>query len=872
MKRKNIFIIILLGSICIGAYTYKNYKVNTSSGKIIISKKSKYDASEEIKKALSSLNNSKKADVITNVDASANVVSLSFDGLSDKDTMNKIVTMLNEHGIKATFFVPGIEAAEDSSIVKMIQKSGHDIGSGTLSSTKNMEKLSSKELVTDFCRTNKILKIITGKNPVLLKCNSTVYSDSILKAAYASGNKYVVESNYYLNYQSFKNYDQAYRYVNSLKRGTIISIKLEGVLDSTEYKGKEEKPAIDKQANVNIDNKLGISEEKSEKEKEDNIVQIVGWLLKSMDEQKKTVAKVSEMPNVEKYNKLQRIKDTIASKYTKKDALKTKPNKNSTLVNKAEGTKPKDSNNTKDNIDLINFKELVEENNKRQAPVVSEFYTTQKALAYTFRGLSNETSLNNVLIELDRVNAKGTFFVTKDEILKYPDRINRILSKGHEIGNGGITTNLNLLNKSPEEICKEIYEVDKLLKERGIATNAYMPGYGYVNPKIQEALSAANNIPSLKNYELFTYTKAPITNKYKGMSAEDIVHSYFNVNSYLSLRKGEIVYFRLDSNLFKNDNAVANMVDILTKNYVQNGYVSKYNEKTKDYDLAQKPLGYSLVTLDNLQKTIEEPSQYGRYNIIKDQVPMKKRTYEEALSMMKTNYIGNEYVDLSDFTEEEKTSLDKSGTIDTKGESVIFFTFDDWGGDPVVNALIDVLNKHKVHATFFAISKYADVNAGISNANPNLLRTIALNGNDIGSHNYNHELLGTNRQELEESLVKSYDVMESVIGDLNSLKPYFRPPTLLLNKEGLAAVYESGYKYCVSGNITTHDYERPSAQNIVDYIQQGLVKNKGNVVVMHMNDQTYYTAEALDIFLTNNEKGVYGEKYKIAKLSDYLGK
>jgi hypothetical protein len=51
-----------------------------------------------------------------------------------------------------------------------------------------------------------------------------------------------------------------------------------------------------------------------------------------------------------------------------------------------------------------------------------------------------------------------------------------------------------------------------------------------------------------------------------------------------------------------------------------------------------------------------------------------------------------------------------------------------------------------------------------------------------------------------------------------------------------------------------------------------LVKGRGNVVVMHMNDQAYYTAEALDIFLTNNEKGLYGEKYKIAKLSDYLEK
>lgn len=868
MNRKRVIIIILLGSIITGTYVYKNYNVDTSSGKIVINKKSIYDASAEIKKALDSLNSSKKAEFITDFGSSSDIVSLSFEGISDKDTMNKIIAMLDEHGIKATFFVPGVKAAEDSSIIRMIQKDGHDIGSGTLNWNKNMEKLSSKDLITDFCRTNKILKSITGKDPVLLKCNSTIYNDNILTAAYASGNKYIVCSDHYLSYQSFKSYDQTYKYVNNLKQGTIISIKLEGVLDSNEYGKKRlgEKPAVDKQA--------GINEGKNKEEEEVNITQIVEWVLKSIDEQNKTVVKLSDLSDTKKYAKLQKTNTQDAKKRT----LNNKSNQHNILANKQvnkekneEVNKEKDKEVSSD-ICLINFKELIEKNNRKEAPVISEFYTTQKSLAYTFRGLSNEASLDKVLEKLEKLNAKGTFFVTKEEILKYPDRINKILSKGHEIGNGGVTTNLTLLNKSTEEVCKEIYEVDKLLKEKGITTNAYMPGYGYINPRIQEALSVVTNISSLKNYELFTCSKAPVANKYKDMSAEAIVSSYFNINSYVSLRKGEIVYFRLDSNLFKNNDVIANIIDLLTKNYVQNGYVNKYNEKTKDYDLAQKSLGYSVVSLGNLQNTIETPSQLGRYNIMNNPASMQKRTYEDALKMMKTNYIGNADVDVSDFSEEEKLYIDKSGTIDTNGENVIFFTFDDWGGDPVINALLDVLNKHKVKATFFVIGKNVDVNSGMSNANPNLLRTIALNGNDIGSHNYNHELLGTNRQELGKSLVKSYDVMEGVIGNLDSLRPYFRPPTLLLKREGLAAVFESGYKYSISGNISTHDYAETSAQNLVDYIQQGLVKNRGNIVVMHMNDQTYYTAEALDLFLTNNEKGLYGEKYKIAKLSDYLGK
>ncbi|MGK0465459.1 polysaccharide deacetylase family protein [Clostridium sp.] len=860
-KRIIIGISILLAIIFIGIFIHENYNIDTSSGEINIVKKSKYDASKEIKKAINTFSISKKVEVISNINTSSNIVALSFEGLSNKNTIDKIIHMLDQYETKATFFIPGIKAAEDSSIVEIIEKGGHDIGSGTLSSTKNMEKLSKEDLITDFCSTNKILKSITGKNPVLLKCSSTIYNPNILAAAYASGNKYVVSSNHYLSYQSFKNYGEAYGYISNLEKGTIISIKLDGVLDKFEYgeKNEEEKPAIDKQA--------GIDQGKDKVEEEATIIQIVEWILKSIDEQNKTVIKAAELPNAienskphidDESNEVQNNVKPVNDEYTENN----KNTQNNTIDNKV----------VKNDKDSVDFKELLGKNNKKLVPVISKVYTTQRSLAYTFRGLGNETSLDKVLKTLEKINAKGTFFVTKDEILNYPDRINKIVSKGHEIGNGGITTSSDLLSKSAEEICREIYEVDKLLKEKGLITNAYMAGFGYADDEIQEAMSTMKIIPSFKNYELFTYSMSPIISKYKDMNAAEITASYFDVNSYVSLQKGEIVYFRLDSDLFENDDTIPNLIELVTKNYVQNGYVNKYNKELQSYDLVQKPLGYLVVRLSDLQKTIETSSKFGRYDIIKDPIPLSKRSLEDAISMIKTNYIGNEYVDLSDFNEEEKLSLDKSGTIDTNGENVIFFTFDDWGGDPIINEILDVLNKHKVNAGFFVVAKYTDINSEISNTNPNLLRTIAINGHDIGSHNYNHEILETDKQELEASLIKSYAVMAKVIGDLHSLRPYFRPPTLLLKRDGLNAVFESGYKYSISGNISTHDYEKTSAQEIVNYIEGGLVKGKGNVVVMHMNDQSYYTAEAVDIFLTNNEKGLYGEKYKVAKLSDYLEK
>lgn len=865
MRKKYLSIIIgaLIISISIGAYTYVNYKIDHIKGMTNIIKKNRYDASKEVNEALKSFDITKKSEVITNIDTQSNIVSLSFEGIKNKDTMEKVVDLLDKYNIKATFFIPGIKAAEDSSIVKMIKEGGHDIGNGTLSGNNNMENLSKEDLILDFSTTNKILKSITDKEVELLKCNSTMNNENVLASAFASGNKYVVSTDHYLSYQSFKNYEQAYGYIKNLSNGTIVSIKLDGVLNDFEYNKEivEENPAIDKQAGIK-ENK----EDKEDKEDERTITEIVEWVLKAIKEQEKVAVKLKEFPSIKKYNELNNI-GIYNDGPLNNDKLSGTIIENMNNSNDSSSGKYEDNKN---NVDKIDFKELIDKNNGMLSTIVSRFYTTQEALSYTFRVLSNENVLDNVLASLDKYNAKGTFFVTKNEIINYPDRIKKIVGAGHEIGNGGITVSSDLLNKTNEEICKEIYEVDKLLKEKGIYTNSYMSGYGYSNSKVQEAISTINKIKGLENYELITYTKAPIISKYRDMNADQIIKDYFNVNSYVSLSKGEIVYFRLDSDLFKDNTVISNLIEILTENYVKNGYVHKYNKELQTYYLSTKPLNYSIVPLKDIQSNFESQSNFGRYNILTNIKSMEMKSYDEALKMIKTNYIGNEDVNLEDFSDDEKLNIDKTGTIDTNGESVIFFTFDDWGGDPIVNEILNVLNKHNVKAGFFTISKYVDINSGISNINPNLLRTIALNGHDIGSHNYNHELLDTNKAELEKSLIKSYDVMSNVIGDLDSLRQYFRPPTLLLKKEGLAAVFESGYKYTISGNISTHDYESTSSQEILDAIEPGLVEGRGNIIVMHMNNQSYYTAEALDKFLTNNENGVYGRKYKIAKLSDYL--
>lgn len=876
MKRKKIMILIA-AFVCIftfGVATYISY-INSHKSKEDIFIYTE-DNDDEQDMMLTTVDTYKKSEIISNVTTSSSILSLSFEGLEDDEIITEILNLLDKYNIKATFIVSGIDAAENPDIVKKIKDKGHEIGNASLIDKKNLNEKSKEELIHDFSKSNKILEDIINDKVKLLKLKSTEYSDDMLEAAYAIGDEYVLDSDIYLNYQSFKNYEETYGYINRLKNGSILSIKLNGVLDETEYSKKEnnEKQAIDK--------KVGINEKDDLEKQKINTIEMLEWLLRAINENRRMVVKVTDLVNIIPANNSIIDNYNLMDNHTYINGNTNKSNKPIIGENKCKQLNKENSNKQdkkyensanvedKDEVDLnkIDFEKLIENNNKKKADVNSEIYTTSKAVSYIFKGISNEKVLDYVLESMKEINGKGTFFVTKDEIEKYPERINKIIEYGNEIGNGGVTNNTKLLSKKPEDIAKEIYEVGIMLKNRGIKTNAYMSAYGYINENIEEALSSLQSLNDFKNYELFTYTKSPVITKYREWKSDDIIKDYFNINTYLSLRKGEIVYFRLDSDLFDDYMTIGNMLKKLTKNYVENGYIHRFDSKNNLYVPVQKRLGYSVVSLRELQGI-----DYGnsdRYRLNNDCEYLPQKTIKEADDIMQKNYIGNIYVDLEGFSKQEQSHMDTEGFVNTNGESAAFFTFDDWGSDVVINEILDVLDKHNVKGTFFVLGKYVDVDSDISNANPNLLRTIALKGHDIGSHTYDHDKFDTDPAELKISLNNSYKSMERIIGDLGVLKPYLRPPTLYTNKLGLETAFQSGFDYVINGNISTHDYETGSVEELLEVLESELVKNKGNIVVMHMNNQASYTAEMLDEFLTKNEQGLYGEKYKIAKLSDYL--
>ena len=255
-----------------------------------------YDASTEYEEALKKFKSGcENAKVIRDDDSANNSIALVFEGTSDTVIIEKIISLLDEHDVKATFALSAMEAAEDEKTLQLIAQKGHDIADAGLRGESSMEEMSDEELIYDFTYSKKVFTTLLNKDIELLMLDRTLYTDLLCSAAAASGFDRLIAASagHYLNETSFKEYEKASNYISKQPGGTIIVIKLDGYLDALEIEPKVEvkKPAEDKKASTDI------TKEEEETTNED-IVKVVEWILKAIDENSKETVLASSLKSM----------------------------------------------------------------------------------------------------------------------------------------------------------------------------------------------------------------------------------------------------------------------------------------------------------------------------------------------------------------------------------------------------------------------------------------------------------------------------------------------------------------------------------------------------------------------------------------------
>lgn len=836
-------------------FWYLDYKIKAYED--IPDLSNEYNVEAEMPQALEKLNTDIEPATVYTKDPTKNAIALTFDGLPDPATTDKLLDLIERYDMKVTFFVEGSNAAGDKESVLKLYEQGITIGNYTYTGVQYLDKLPQDAILEQLLRTQKALDVLTGTEPELFKAPDTSFVVPLLQVAAAANLKSAVKTDVFINKDAVKNDVDAVNFINSVPQGSIVSLRIGTPTNIITYQEGEidDKPAVDKQPN------LALKEEKKDTAVHQNIVDVVERLFKAIQQRGIQTVEIRDLREIERVDILTPPAAPTPSPSTSGkvamlfDYIADKAD--NILFNRALAA-------------TADYNQLRRMNNHKLAENPKMIYTTEQSVCFAFAGLTKPEVVYKTLDYLAKNNIKGTFFVMENEMRANPQMVQDIINSGNEVAIGL----RSLKDSNFFTVCKQIDYMQNQLASMGVQTNLVMQPWGQIMDETREAVSAMN-------CQMVSYTLNIVTSKHQDYtSALDVVNEQFGKYVY-SVGRGWIIYFRLD---FYNDNdLVVNVMDLVKRHKVDNiAYNSFYDDPKIN---SNNDSAYTIKSIGDVLKNKQALYDFDE-NKRYDDVDLENSLQLQGLNFneyIHQRYIGNEAVEDSNvfgFNVEEKQFQDISGKIHTD-KPVVFFTFDDWGTDAAINHLLYVLRKHNVKATFFVLTHNIM-------QNPNLLRAIALDGHDIASHSEFHNPMDDSSFETayEGYLLDygiSYNKLKYLAGDIilpdgtAAFKPYFRAPTLTISKAGFKALYDTGYEYIVSGSYSTHDYDQPSLESMINDIKKGIydrngkVKN-GAVLVMHMSDLSVYTPTALDLLLTINEQRADNDpaKFTALPLSAYL--
>jgi polysaccharide deacetylase family sporulation protein PdaB len=124
---------------------------------------------------------SNKLKPIYEVKTDKKIAALSFDISWGNKTPMPVIEILEEHGLRCTFFLSGPWVNQYPEVAQKIAANGHEIASHGYRHV-NYSTLSSAEIKEEVMKAHKILKEVTGAEPNLIRTPNGDYDDHVIKA------------------------------------------------------------------------------------------------------------------------------------------------------------------------------------------------------------------------------------------------------------------------------------------------------------------------------------------------------------------------------------------------------------------------------------------------------------------------------------------------------------------------------------------------------------------------------------------------------------------------------------------------------------------------------------------------------------------
>lgn len=172
----------------------------------------------------------------------------------------------------------------------------------------------------------------------------------------------------------------------------------------------------------------------------------------------------------------------------------------------------------------------------------------------------------------------------------------------------------------------------------------------------------------------------------------------------------------------------------------------------------------------------------------------------------------------------------------------IILTFDDGPMPETTPAVLNILAKECVHATFFMIGKRAE-------AHPEIAAKVRNGGHSIGSHSYTHrELNKLPADEANNDIQRGYEAVEkAAFGAASSRPRLVRFPGFKSTPE-LVSFVHAHHGIVVDVNISPADWRGQPANVTFDRLRELFDRRDRGIVILH--DSQKETVKLLPMILT----------------------
>ena len=120
------------------------------------------------------------------VERDQKMCSISFDAAWGADNTERILDVLDEYGVKATFFVVSAWAEQYPDTAKAIVTAGHELENHS-NAHDHFNSLSADAIIADVTTCNDKITALTGKTPTLIRCPFGEYDDHVISAIRSMG-------------------------------------------------------------------------------------------------------------------------------------------------------------------------------------------------------------------------------------------------------------------------------------------------------------------------------------------------------------------------------------------------------------------------------------------------------------------------------------------------------------------------------------------------------------------------------------------------------------------------------------------------------------------------------------------------------------